>query len=56
MRLFYIIDVTRSPAAFVNSLWSDSTSESAGSMAAVDGSSSDDDDARSLSYDLQESG
>ena len=42
-------------AAFLGSLWSDSTSESAVSMQAVDGSD-DDDDARSLSCDLQESG
>ena len=44
-----------SPAAFLDSLWSDSTSESAISMAAVDGSD-DDNDALSLSYDLQDSG
>ena len=56
MRLFYIIDVTMSPAAaFLGSLWSDSTSESAISMAAVDGSD-DDSDARSLSDEQQESG
>jgi hypothetical protein len=57
VRLFYIIiiiDGTMSPADFLGALCSDSASEGAISMEAIDGS--DDDDVWSESDDLQESG